>query len=712
MRHQSFLGREASSPSIREAVLLGTSVISTLRSLALVVALAFFALAPAARGAGGFNVDFVGFGGAPSAGYGAASGQAGSWNLADRAAGFTPLVDLSGGATSATVNVSNIQYATSNGLVPTNDTERLLNDSFLEAYSDWRVNFQGLTDGAYYVYLYAPSATYLPTGVMSVGGSVVSALPGDPCSTLIEGMSWVKIPVTVSGGTLAISGTPYTTAVAGLAGIQLVPFESAGFNVDFDTYGVPGAGYGAASGQTGTWNPVLGGGFSSLVDLSGAATVAQVFLFGAGGSGNGVTPTNDDERLLNDNFSFNSTTWHVGFSGLLDGAYLAYLYAPSHPALPTGSMTVGGTTVASIPGDPGSTLIEGMSWVKVPVTVTGGTLDIFGPGSSITGLSGIQLVPRESAGINVDLGTNFGVPTASYGAASGMAGTWNMVGIGVTALVAPFGAASSVSVNVVASSEQGFGGGISTEAQLLLSDNIVALSGTGWSASFSGLLDGPYQVFLYASSNANVTTGSMLVGGVSVASIVGDLGGTLIEGTSWVQVPVVVNGGSLAISGISSTGTQISGLAGIQLVPLAPTVTYCTSGFSAIGCQALICSTGIASATASSGFTLEATGVEGAKDGLFFFGTNGRQANSWGNGTSFQCVVPPVKRAGLLTGTGTPGACDGFFSQDLNARWTAKPAQNPGAGAVVQAQLWYRDPFNTSNQTTSFSNAIEFVVRP
>jgi len=30
----------------------------------------------------------------------------------------------------------------------------------------------------------------------------------------------------------------------------------------------------------------------------------------------------------------------------------------------------------------------------------------------------------------------------------------------------------------------------------------------------------------------------------------------------------------------------------------------------------------------------------------------------------------------------------------------------------LQAQLWYRDPFNTSNQTTSLSDAIEFCVSP
>jgi hypothetical protein len=144
-------------------------------------------------------------------------------------------------------------------------------------------------------------------------------------------------------------------------------------------------------------------------------------------------------------------------------------------------------------------------------------------------------------------------------------------------------------------------------------------------------------------------------------------------------------------------------------------VTYCTAGFSASGCQAAIGGSGVPSASAPSGFTVTAFDVEGAKDGLFYFGTNGQQASPWGNGTSYQCVVPPVKRAGLLPGTGTSGACDGSFSQDLNAAWCAvcpKPTLNPGAGTIVQGQLWYRDPLSTSNQSTSLSDAIEFCVSP
>lgn len=146
-----------------------------------------------------------------------------------------------------------------------------------------------------------------------------------------------------------------------------------------------------------------------------------------------------------------------------------------------------------------------------------------------------------------------------------------------------------------------------------------------------------------------------------------------------------------------------------------PAATYCTAGTSASGCQASITASGTASATAASGFVVSASGVEGAMDGMFFYGTNGRQAVSWGNGTSYMCVAPPRRRAGLFTGSGTAGNCDGSFTQDLNARWCPscpKWFHNPGAGTVLQAQLWYRDVQNTSSMTTSLSDAVEVLVCP
>jgi hypothetical protein len=189
-----------------------------------------------------------------------------------------------------------------------------------------------------------------------------------------------------------------------------------------------------------------------------------------------------------------------------------------------------------------------------------------------------------------------------------------------------------------------------------------------------------------------------------------DAGGQLFYGA--------IPGGLVGQIDYAVVSTDQGGNAGVSSTlsfTISATVNYCTAGTSASGCQALLSATGTPSATAPSGFTVAAAAVEGQKDGLFYFGSNGRQANPWGNGTSYQCVVPPVARGPLMAGAGTLGLCDGTFGLDLNALWCPtcpKPQKNPGVGAVVQAQLWYRDPQSTSNQTTSLSDAIEFAMAP
>jgi len=139
---------------------------------------------------------------------------------------------------------------------------------------------------------------------------------------------------------------------------------------------------------------------------------------------------------------------------------------------------------------------------------------------------------------------------------------------------------------------------------------------------------------------------------------------------------------------------------------------YCTAGKTSNGCAAKICGYGTPSASAASGFAVTANDVEGDRNGLFFFGANGQQGVVWGGGSSFQCVVPPVLRGELISSGGTGGSCSGTFTTDLNAQWAAHPAQNPGVGAVVQLQLWFRDPQNSSGQTTSLSDALQFTVAP
>jgi hypothetical protein len=172
----------------------------------------------------------------------------------------------------------------------------------------------------------------------------------------------------------------------------------------------------------------------------------------------------------------------------------------------------------------------------------------------------------------------------------------------------------------------------------------------------------------------------------------------------WRQRPVALGAGAEThTSGYDNFRLELRRLAGSE--------TYCVSGTSAAGCKATISATGQASAGLTGNFSLHAANVQGQRNGIFFWGANtGRQANPWGAGTSFQCVVPPVARGGQRPGNGTQGQCDGAFTQDMHARWAAKPQHNPGPCAAVRAQFWYRDAGN--NPPTSLSNAVEFVTIP
>ena len=270
-----------------------------------------------------------------------------------------------------------------------------------------------------------------------------------------------------------------------------------------------------------------------------------------------------------------------------------------------------------------------------------------------------------------------------------------------------------------------YAGGLFTFASGLVVNHIARWDGTSWSALGGGVDHrvSALTVFDDGSGPALYAGGSFQNAGGQPAQYLARW-----DGTSWSAVgaglegPVsslqVFDGGTgpeLFIGGFFKTSalgdSYLAKWGGCD----SAFESYCTAGTSASGCQALISASGTPSASATSGFDLIASTVEGSKDGLFFYGSNGRQANTWGSGTSFVCVVPPRLRGGLLIGTGTPGACDGAFAQDLNARWCAtcpKPSHNPGAGTVMQAQLWYRDPQNTSNQTSSMSDAIEFSIYP
>ncbi len=147
-----------------------------------------------------------------------------------------------------------------------------------------------------------------------------------------------------------------------------------------------------------------------------------------------------------------------------------------------------------------------------------------------------------------------------------------------------------------------------------------------------------------------------------------------------------------------------------------PWVTrYCTSGTSSNGCTPTLSWSGLPYASATSGFLLTASGLEGQKSGLFFYGLSGRQPVPivWGNSSSFLCVKAPTQRCVALSTAGNAGSCNGFLVFDWLSYRSANPTALGGplnAGELVQAQGWYRDP--PSAKTTQLTNAVEFLLAP
>jgi hypothetical protein len=142
--------------------------------------------------------------------------------------------------------------------------------------------------------------------------------------------------------------------------------------------------------------------------------------------------------------------------------------------------------------------------------------------------------------------------------------------------------------------------------------------------------------------------------------------------------------------------------------------TYCSSGISTNLCQPSMSATGVPSASASAGFVLSATLVEGQRSGLIFYGITGRNDSPWGcTSTSRLCVKAPTQRMSASGSGGTLNQCNGVIAED----WLAFLASHAGAlgqpfaaGDLVTAQCWYRDP--PSCKSTNLSNGLEWVVQP
>ena len=152
----------------------------------------------------------------------------------------------------------------------------------------------------------------------------------------------------------------------------------------------------------------------------------------------------------------------------------------------------------------------------------------------------------------------------------------------------------------------------------------------------------------------------------------------------------------------------------VDLSQLGGPVGYCTAGTSTHGCAAVMSAVGVPALAAPGGFQLVCSSVEGQKAGLIFYGISGRTLLPWKPGsTSFLCVKLPTQRMTVANSGGTPSACDGLFATD----WLSFLNANPGslgqpfqAGAVCDAQSWYRDPLAPG--ATNLSSAVEWTLQP
>ena len=156
--------------------------------------------------------------------------------------------------------------------------------------------------------------------------------------------------------------------------------------------------------------------------------------------------------------------------------------------------------------------------------------------------------------------------------------------------------------------------------------------------------------------------------------------------------------------------------------------TFCTAKSTLVCGSATIGGSGVPSATAPSGFTVEAKDVRGCRAGLLLYSSQPTQSGVpfAGPGNGLLCLAPGgLRRAGPIESGGTgPQFCDGVLAIDMNRfhtlGWTAtgcSPAagqNNPAGflgniGTSVHAQMWGRDSVTTGQV---LSDGISWSIGP
>jgi hypothetical protein len=179
------------------------------------------------------------------------------------------------------------------------------------------------------------------------------------------------------------------------------------------------------------------------------------------------------------------------------------------------------------------------------------------------------------------------------------------------------------------------------------------------------------------------------------------------------NVWVVADDAGLLVGAIDECD-ELNNTFGIAVDP----VTYCTGKLNSAGCVPTISTSGLPSASATSGFVVQCNAVGNNKFGLLFYRAPGvRSAAPFLCGTL--CVATPVQRTSIQPSGGNvgPNDCSGVWSLDMNcfASGGCGPAVPAPAllvpGTQVNCQFWGRDA-GAPPCNAQLSDAVEYFVLP
>ncbi|MBM3990360.1 MAG: hypothetical protein FJ298_05050, partial [Planctomycetes bacterium] len=287
------------------------------------------------------------------------------------------------------------------------------------------------------------------------------------------------------------------------------------------------------------------------------------------------------------------------------------------------------------------------------------------------------------------------------------------------------GMSDSVEAFAVLQSGELVAGGFFTSAGGVTAHRIATWNGSAWSGLGGGFDSDVYSIAVLSNGDLVAGGGFTIANYANSASSFDAVGVARWNGSTWsalgsgtndrVRALAALPNNQLAVGGdFQTVGSHRSAYFArySTCIPYGP-IVYCTAGTSSGGCVPAISALGTPSIAANSGFNISVASVPSQKQGLFFYGTNGRKDTPWASGsTSYLCVKSPTSRTSQQSSGGTSG-CDGTLSID----WLSFVASHPTllgnpttAGQAVSAQAWYRDP--AAVKSTSLSAGLEFMMLP